>query len=315
LPARSFSSSVVNREVLILRQTPVRRCKHQPSANQTVWLWLTTSRRRSRTGENGAVQHQEGSITMTQTSVAGAVVVVGELPRRSVSRAPWWRWFYLAITLILIAIVVRGFWPSYFGHLLRDGVTRPSIIHVHAAVFSGWMVLLLAQVSLVSMGRVRIHRRLGNIGIAYGALVLVIGLVVSFVAPVLHVRAGEWTLDRAAGFILLPLVDMVLFAGLFGAAVAYRRTPEIHKRMILAATVALAFAAVARMSFRSPVVFLLVWLSPLFAAMAFDLFTRRRVHPVHFVNVAVLAAAFLRIFFMESEGWLRIGRALLVPFV
>ena len=57
------------------------------------------------------------------------------------------------------------------------------------------------------------------------------------------------------------------------------------------------------------------WLSPLFAAMAFDLFTRRRVHPVHFVNVAVLTAAFLRIFFMESEGWLRIGRALLVPFV
>ena len=143
----------------------------------------------------------------------------------------------------------------------------------------------------------------------------VIGLAVSFAAPVLHVRAGEWTLDRAAGFILLPLVDMVLFAGFFGAAVAYRRTPEIHKRLILAATVALAFAAVARMSFKSPLVFLLIWLSPLFAAMAFDMFTRRRVHPVHVVNVAVLTAAFLRIFFMESEGWLRIGRALLVPFV
>lgn len=254
---------------------------------------------------------------MTKMSAAaGAAVEIGELSGRGVARTlsrP--RTFYLGITLILIAMVVRGFWPSYFGPLLSGGVTVPWIIHVHGVIFVGWMALLLAQVSLVFTERVRLHRRVGNIGIAYGALVLVVGLAVSLVAPVLHVRAGEWTLDRAAGFVLLPLVDMVLFAGFFGAAIAYRRAPETHKRLILAATVALAFAAVARMSFRSPAVFLLIWLSPLFAAMAFDVFTRRRVHPVHFVSVAVLAVAFIRIFFMESEGWLKIGRALLVPFV
>ncbi len=250
------------------------------------------------------------------SKAAGIAVDVGPSSRHAVlPLRSWTRRFYVAITLILIAIVILGFWPSYFGPLSSGGVTRPWIIHVHGAVFSGWMVLLLAQVSLVATGRVRMHRRLGNVGIVYGALVLVLGLVVSFVAPVLHVRAGEWTMDRAAGFMLLPLVDMVLFAGFFGAAIAYRRRSEIHKRLILAATVALAFAAVARMSFESPVVFLLVWLSPLFAAMAFDVFTRRRVHPVHFISVAVMASAFVRIFFMESEGWLKIGRGLLAPFV
>lgn len=247
------------------------------------------------------------------STVAG--VTLDATRKHAIVSASWTRRFYVAVTLVLMAMVVRGFWPSYFGPLLTGGVARPWIIHVHGAVFSGWMVLLLAQVSLVASGRVRLHRRVGNIGIAYGILVLGIGLVVSFVAPVLHVRAGEWTVDRAAGFMLLPLVDMLLFGGFFGAAVAYRKRPEIHKRLILAATVALAFAAVARMSFASPVVFLFVWLSPLLAAMAFDVWSRRRVHPVQYVSVAVMGVAFVRVFFMESEGWLRIGRALLAPFV
>lgn len=225
------------------------------------------------------------------------------------------RRFYLAITVLLIAMVVAGFWPSYFGPLLSGGVTRPWIIHVHGAVFSGWMALLLVQVTLVATGRVRMHRRVGSAGIAYGGVVLVVGLVVSFAAPVLHVRSGKWTLDVAAGFLLLPLVDMLLFAGFFGAAVAYRTRPEIHKRLILAATVALAFAAVGRMSFLPLPAFFAVWLSPLFAAMAFDVFSRRRIHPASSVSVTILAVAFSRVFFMESEGWLKIGRALLVPLI
>lgn len=250
------------------------------------------------------------------TSAGGLAVDAGAAPTRPAVRSrSWTRTFYIAISLALIATVFRGFWPSYFGPLLSGGVSRPWIVHLHGAVFVGWMMLLLAQVSLVASGRVRMHRRVGNVGMAYGALVLAIGLVVSFAAPVLHIRAGEWTIDRAAGFLLLPLVDMVLFAGFFGAAVAYRRRPEIHKRLILAATVALAFAAVARMSFQSPVMFLLVWLSPMFAAMLFDVFTRGRIHTVNAISVAVMAAAFVRLFFRESEGWLIVGRALLVPFL
>ena len=235
---------------------------------------------------------------------------LGALPPRI-----WTRRFYIAITLLLAAIVVRGFWPSYFGPLLSGAVKpRPLLIHAHGALYSGWMLLLLAQVSLVATGRVAWHRRVGRVGIVYGFFVLVIGLVVTFAAPALHVRAGEWTIDRAAGFILLPLFDMVLFAGFFGSAIAYRSKPEIHKRLILAATVTLAFAAVARMAIASHLVFYLVWLSPMFMAMAFDRLVHRRIHPVHFVSVAVMSCAFVRVFFMESEGWLRIGRSLLAPF-
>jgi hypothetical protein len=87
--------------------------------------------------------------------------------------------FYLGITLLLIAMVGVGFWPGYFGPLTSSGVTRPWIIHLHGAVFSGWMALLLLQVSLASVGRVHLHRRIGNLGVAYGALVFVLGAAVA----------------------------------------------------------------------------------------------------------------------------------------
>ena len=248
------------------------------------------------------------------STLATAPIQTKPLAKRVIAPPVWTRRFYLAITIMLIAMVIRGFWPSYFGPMLSGGAVRHWIIHVHGAVFSGWMLLLLAQVVLVSSRRVALHRRVGNVAIGYGVLVLALGLVVSFAAPVLHVRAGEWPLNQAAGFLLLPLVDMVLFGAFFGAAMAYRSRPEIHKRLILAATVALAFAAVARMQF-SPLVFLFVWLSPMLAAMGFEFVAVRRVHPVTLISTAVMAVAFFRVLFLESEGWLRIGRVLLAPFV
>src|SRR5215468_11039987 len=77
---------------------------------------------------------------------------------------------------------------------------------------------------------------------------------------VLHVKAGEWDIDRAAGFLPVPIGDMILSGSFFGAAVLYRRRSEIHMRLMLFATVALLFAAIGRMTFLSSVPFaLLLW--------------------------------------------------------
>ena len=103
--------------------------------------------------------------------------------------------FYLGLTLFLVATVVTGFWPSYFGTLLSGGVARPLVMHVHGAIFTGWMALLFLQVGLAATGRVRTHRRVGTFGIWYGAAVFIMGVIATFAAPVIHVHNGEWT-DR-----------------------------------------------------------------------------------------------------------------------
>ena len=107
---------------------------------------------------------------------------------------------------------------------------------------------------------------------------------------------------------------MLLFGGLFGAAVIYRNKPAMHKRLIVAATVSLAFAAVGRMNLAPPI-FFFVWMAPMAALAAFDVISTRRVHKVTANCGAVLTIAFFRILLVESEGWLAIGRALLRPIV
>lgn len=140
----------------------------------------------------------------------------------------------------------------------------------------------------------------------------IVGLIVSFVAPVLHVNAGEWTIDEAAAFLPIPFGDMVLFGGFFGAAVAYRRQPEIHKRLMLLATVAIVFAAAFRLQAagvpRSAAI--AVWYSPLVLAMAYDVRKRGRVHPVYWIGAAAMALALLRLPFGNTELWLKVGRPL-----
>ena len=224
--------------------------------------------------------------------------------------------FYMSLAAFMSLIVVAGFWPTYYGQILKGIPDRPWVVHLHGLVFTGWMVLLITQVILAATGRTQAHRALGSIGIAYGFLILALGLVISVAAPVIHIHEGQQTVDQAAGFMIIPLGDMVLFAAFFIPAVIYRRQPEIHKRLILLATTALLFAAAGRMSaaITMPVA-VLIWLSPILIGMAYDKWTRRTVHPVYFLGLGILAIGFTRIFLTASESWLRTGRAIVRAFM
>lgn len=216
---------------------------------------------------------------------------------------------FLALTVLMYGFVLIGFWP-YWRTGGAASPPRPWLVHLHAAVFTGWMALLLAQVLLVRQRQIHRHRRLGQAGIYYGALVFLMGLAVTAVAPAVHLLRREWTLDQAAAFVIYPAGDMVLFGTLFGAAVYYRKRPEIHKRCMLLATIALMFAPVARwVGGAGPLALLAVWLSPALIAIAADWYRQRRVHPALLIGTAWLVLGFARVAFENSPGWLTIGRA------
>lgn len=220
--------------------------------------------------------------------------------------------FHFGLAVLMTLVVLLGFRPYYVG-LVTGSLDAHPIIHVHAAVFTGWLVLLLTQAWLVHRRRVGVHQRLGRFGIGYGFALLLFGGFIAFAVPALNVTTGAMTLDEAAGFLVLPIGDMLLFGGFFIAGIRMRREREVHRRLMILAAVALVFPGAARFAFPAgPLAVLGLWLLPLFAAMAHDRWVHGRVHRVYWIGLGVLVAGFSRVALMEAEPWLVVGRRILL---
>ena len=100
--------------------------------------------------------------------MAITITVKGAIPQR--------RPLYIALSALMALIAAVGFWPTYYGPLVRLTLAQPPLIHVHAIVFTGWLALFSAQAVFAANGRLRWHLRLGRIGIAYGVLLVIVGL-------------------------------------------------------------------------------------------------------------------------------------------
>jgi hypothetical protein len=127
------------------------------------------------------------------------------------------------------------------------------------------------------------------IGIAYGVLLVIVGLTTGVLRSAQLPRGGQ-----AEGLLYVALVDMLLFASFFGAAIRFRRRPDVHKKLMTVAATALLVAAAGRMSFLpAPPAGLagmyLVWSSPVLLAVVYDLRHIRAVHPVYVAGLVAFA--------------------------
>lgn len=218
----------------------------------------------------------------------------------------WTKRVYVPIGVLMLAIAIVGFWPTYFSHLVNGSLDKVPIIHVHAAVFSGWLVLVIIQATLAGRGRIQQHRKIGKVGMAYGVLLILIGWLTALTQFATRVKAGD--LQVAESRLFAPLTDMLFFAPVLAAAWAYRRKPEIHKRLIVVATTILLIAAVHRITFLGgpppPAPFLFgIWLLPIAIGMGHDFLTRRLVHPVYIVGILLVVLMKQRGPLHDTAAW------------
>ena len=217
------------------------------------------------------------------------------------------RLFYTGMAVAAVVTVFAGFARTYF---LRPYFGTPALtplLQLHGVVFTSWLVLLLAQTALVAANRTRVHRRLGVAGAVLAALMILVGCVTALI----RAKAGSAPPGVSPlAFLTIPLGDMLLFALLVGAGFHFRRRGDVHKRLMLLATIAILPAATARL----PFAFIQAWgplaffgLADLFivACLAYDLYARRNFHRATvWGGLLIIVSHPLRLVVGGTQAWL-----------
>ena len=167
-------------------------------------------------------------------------------------------------------------------------VTITPVVMAHGVIFTAWVLFFVVQTSLIASRNVAIHRRLGFAGVALAAAMVAVGLPTAFAAAA---RGSAPAGMEPQVFLVVPVFDLVLFAGFVIAAVLRRREKEPHKRLMLLAYCSILPAAVGRLPgiiVLGPAgVFGLAFL-PAIAGAVYDRWSRGRVTPIYWWGIAIL---------------------------
>jgi hypothetical protein len=230
--------------------------------------------------------------------------------------------FFLGMTLVMVAIVLSGFMPTLFGRAAFNVPKMPGHLYLHGMAMSLWFALLTTQTLLANNNNYALHKKLGWAALAFLVLIPVAGMGTQLAMPARLREAGVLDDYRILiqNIFWLNLFAMLQFVGLVGAALVYRKRGELHKRLMLFASIGMVMPAAARLSrwtifgntaadlsepssTGNDVKFALGTMFILVVAMIInDLRTKRRVLPVTIVGaVAVVGMALLVPVFANSE--------------
>lgn len=221
------------------------------------------------------------------------------------------RLFYGGMAIAMAVLAFSGFAPTYYVQFFSGGARATvsggpftPLVHLHGALFTGWVLLFIAQTALVASHRVVVHRRLGVVGAMLAAAMILVG---TSTAVATAKRGGAPAGVDPLAFLAIPMFDMVLFATFVTAALVLRRDKETHKRLMLLAYISIIVAAVARLPGvlpLGPLVFFGLGYLLVVVAVIYDLVSRRRVHTVYLWGGALMVISVpLRLMISDTDTW------------
>jgi hypothetical protein len=217
--------------------------------------------------------------------------------------------FYLTMSLVATALILLGFTPSFYLKSVIHAPPPLSILTItHGVVFTVWLAVFVAQSTLIATHQRMLHRQLGILGaILFGAM-LSLGFSTAITAGRLgHTPPGA---PPALAFMALPLIALTATAVLVVAALANRRRPDWHKRLMLASIFSMTGPGVHRLAvglgFVEPAIPIVFAVGDLLlvTAIVYDVVRRRRLHPAYIAAAGVYAAVHVGVFWaFGSPAW------------
>jgi hypothetical protein len=235
------------------------------------------------------------------------LAVVAETLGRRDSTKMRERIFYSTMAFAILIVIFVGFSRTFYLRPYFFPQHLIPLLIVHGIIFSSWMALFVTQTALVATKNTRIHMKLGVAGLVIAILMLLVGTYTALVRA-----KGPSPLPdvNPLAFLTIPLGDMLLFGILFGAAYYYRKRLDIHKRLMLLASIGLMPAAVARWPINfiatgGPLVF--YGLADLFIlpCLIFDIITRGKPHRATVIGGALIVVSHpLRLVIGGTHAWI-----------
>jgi hypothetical protein len=153
------------------------------------------------------------------------------------------RIFYLVSGCLMLLIVAMGFQHFYLHGAASDGspVTQQIVplVFLHGILMTTWIIAFVVQSSLIVSGNRKLHMTLGVSGAVLAGLLVVVGITTA-IASVHYNPDGYKEIWGARRFLSFMLVNISGFAVMAGIGLIYRRRPEVHRPMMLLATLFVA---------------------------------------------------------------------------
>lgn len=140
----------------------------------------------------------------------------------------------------LIALVILGFWPSYFSKFFNGTADFKFYFHFHAVAVSLFLVMLITQPILIRKKKLPLHRTIGKL-----SYILV---PVVFISIILLAHSRHSVNDKDLGIsLLVPFKDLIILGTAYFIAIRYRHTIDLHARGMVAAGIVFIEPALSRL--------------------------------------------------------------------